>query len=97
DLLSDANSRELLALRLGRHRVDAEPDAIRSIIEHCAHLPLALVVVAARAITGPPVALTTVADQLRDRRNRLDELATDDPATDVRGVFSWSYAALSPA
>ncbi|MFC4471590.1 NB-ARC domain-containing protein, partial [Streptomyces xiangluensis] len=52
-LLSMAEARDLLARRLGEHRVTAEPDAVEEIITRCARLPLALAIVAARAATNP--------------------------------------------
>jgi hypothetical protein len=49
DLMSAPEARTLLANRLGRHRVAAEPDAVQRIIEGCARLPSALATAAARA------------------------------------------------
>lgn len=96
DLLTVAEARELLARRLGADRVHAEPAAVEEIISRCARLPLALGIVAASAVTRAGLALGTLAAQLRDPHDRLDALMTDDPATDVRAVFSWSYRALTP-
>ncbi|MFI7709221.1 AfsR/SARP family transcriptional regulator [Nonomuraea sp. NPDC049480] len=97
DPLSDAEARELLVHRLGLARVAAEPHVVDEIIARCAGLPLALVIVAARAATHPGFPLTALAGELRHARNRLDALAGQDPATDPRAVFSWSYDALNPA
>uniref|UniRef100_UPI003F4914B9 AfsR/SARP family transcriptional regulator n=1 Tax=Nonomuraea sp. CA-252377 TaxID=3240003 RepID=UPI003F4914B9 len=97
DPLSDAEARELLLHRLGPARLAAEPHVVDEIIARCAGLPLALVIVAARAATHPGFPLTALAGELRQARNRLDALAGQDPATDPRAVFSWSYDALSPA
>lgn len=97
DPLSDAEARELLVHRLGPAPVAAEPSAVDEIIARCAGLPLALVIVAARAATHPEFPLTALAGELRDTRGRLAALAGQDPATDPRAVFSWSYDALSPA
>jgi len=96
DLLSAAEARELLAHRLHPDRVSAEPDAVEEIITHCARLPLALTIVAARAATRPHLPLHTLAGELREASGRLDTLTTDDPHTNVRAVFSWSYQALTP-
>jgi DNA-binding SARP family transcriptional activator/tetratricopeptide (TPR) repeat protein len=96
DLLSEAEARQLLARRLGHGRVAAEPDATEEIIAWCARLPLALAIVAARAATHPQFPLAVLADQLRDARGGLDAFTGDDPATDARAVFSWSYQRLSP-
>ncbi|HZN77780.1 MAG TPA: BTAD domain-containing putative transcriptional regulator [Micromonosporaceae bacterium] len=96
DLLSTVEAREFLARRLGADRIAAEPEAVDGIIAGCARLPLALAIVAAHAATRPQSTLDGFAAQLRDIRSRLDMLTSDDPATDVRAVFSWSYRALSP-
>ncbi|AGZ40607.1 ATP-binding protein [Actinoplanes friuliensis] len=96
-LLSTGESRELLAGRLGEQRLAAEPDAVDEIITRCARLPLALTIVAARAAMRPQLPLVELAAELRDSRERLDALTGDDPASDVRSVFSWSSRALSPA
>ncbi|WP_411268393.1 ATP-binding protein [Nonomuraea sp. PA05] len=95
DPLSDAEARELLLHRLGPARVAAEPHVADEIVAWCAGLPLALVIVAARAATQPGFPLTALDGELRQARNRLDALAGQDPATDPRAVFSWSYDALS--
>jgi DNA-binding SARP family transcriptional activator/tetratricopeptide (TPR) repeat protein len=97
DLLDDAEAHALLRARLGAERVAAEPAAVEEIIGLCAHLPLALAVVAARAATHPGFGLAALAEQLRDARGGLDEFAGADPATDPRAVFSWSYLGLNPA
>ena len=94
DLLDDVEAHAMLCARLGTDRVTAEPAAATAIVELCAHLPLALAVVAARAVTHPGFGLAALAGQLR---GGLDELAGADEATDPRAVFSWSYLRLSPA
>lgn len=94
DVLSHSGARRILESRLGRSRVDAEESAAEDIIERCARLPLAMVVVAARAAAG--TALATIATELRDVRQRLDALSSGDPEADVRAAIGWSYRALSP-
>jgi DNA-binding SARP family transcriptional activator/tetratricopeptide (TPR) repeat protein len=102
DLLAPGEARELLARRLGAARVAAEPAAVDAIVASCAGLPLALVIVAARAAVRPDLALTALADDLdeasrlgTERAGRLDALRTGDPYSDLRKVFSWSYEARS--
>jgi DNA-binding SARP family transcriptional activator len=95
DLLTPVEARLLLRVRLGAHRVAAEPDAADRIIDRCARLPLALAVVCARAASHPGFALSALADELGQSRTSLDALDGGDTATDVRAVFSWSYHALS--
>jgi DNA-binding SARP family transcriptional activator len=95
DVLSDAEAAELLTGRLGKERPTAEPEALADLIALCAGLPVALVIVAARAITQQHLPLRMLAAELRGAKNRLDALTTGDSATDVRSVFSWSYLSLS--
>jgi DNA-binding SARP family transcriptional activator/tetratricopeptide (TPR) repeat protein len=97
DVLGDAEASELLTGRLGRERTAAEPDALAELTALCAGLPVALVIVAARAIAQQHLPLGVLAAELRGAKNRLDGLTTGDSATDVRSVFSWSYLSLSPA
>jgi DNA-binding SARP family transcriptional activator/tetratricopeptide (TPR) repeat protein len=94
-LMSEAEAGELLAARLGAGRVAAEPRAVRDLAVLCARLPLALAVAAVRAASSPDLALTSLTEQLRDMRGRLDVLDAEDPASSVRAVFSWSYQNLS--
>jgi len=94
-LLAEDEARELLASRIGTGRVAAEPGAVSEIIARCARLPLALAVAAARASVGADIPLGRLAGELRDAAGGLDAFATDDAATELRSVFSWSYGALS--
>ncbi|HZM76448.1 MAG TPA: BTAD domain-containing putative transcriptional regulator [Candidatus Limnocylindrales bacterium] len=94
DVLSRGEAKHLLRLRLGRHRVAAEPDAVREIIDLSARLPLALAIVAARAANRRNVALAEVARELRASHHALNSFHAGDPATDLRAVFSWSYRTL---
>ncbi|WP_426512326.1 tetratricopeptide repeat protein [Dactylosporangium sp. McL0621] len=96
-LLDNDAARELLAGRLGRDRLAAEPDAVDEIVARCARLPLALAIAAAQVATRAGVSLADQAAQLRAAGGGLDALDGGDPATDVRAVFSWSYRALDPA
>ncbi|WFE29299.1 BTAD domain-containing putative transcriptional regulator [Solwaraspora sp. WMMD791] len=96
DLFTDAEARRLLATRLGRARVDAEPAAAQEIVDRCARLPLALAVASARVLVNPAVTLTDLAGELTEAGAGLDAFDGDDPAADVRAVFSWSYRALDP-
>jgi DNA-binding SARP family transcriptional activator/tetratricopeptide (TPR) repeat protein len=95
DLFEPSVARDLLAVRLGADRVATESTAVDGIVDSCARLPLALAVVAARAATHPGFTLTALARELSDARGSLDEFSSEDPATDPRAVFSWSYLQLS--
>ncbi|MEU5088433.1 BTAD domain-containing putative transcriptional regulator [Streptomyces sp. NPDC021356] len=95
-LLGGEEARELLADILGRRRVAAESEAVASIIDRCAHLPLALSIAAARAASTTHLPLSMLAEELHDERNRITALSTGDSRhTDLSTVFSWSYQALS--
>jgi len=97
DLMSTMEARELLARRLGPDRVAAEEQAVDTIIARCARLPLALAIVAAHANANSQLSLAALAGQLDEVAEQLDVLTGDDPGTDVRAVFSWSYRTLGPA
>jgi DNA-binding SARP family transcriptional activator/tetratricopeptide (TPR) repeat protein len=97
DLLTEAESVALLRRRLGAARIDAEPGPAVAIVRHCARLPLALSIAAARILAHPQLSLSTLAEQLADpARTSLDVLRSGDPATELREVLSWSTAALDP-
>lgn len=95
-VLDETEAVSLLTRRLGPDRVAAEPDAVARLVAHSARLPLALAVVAGRAVSNPAFPLSALAGELRDERARLDALETDGTTSGVRAVFSWSYRTLSP-
>ena len=55
---------QLLTARLGGARVAAEPGSLEGIVAACGGLPLALAIVAARAITNPQLPLAALAEEL---------------------------------
>ncbi|HEX6682543.1 MAG TPA: tetratricopeptide repeat protein [Candidatus Limnocylindrales bacterium] len=94
DLLSAAESHQLLVSRLGEERVQREVAASQDIVERCARLPLALAIVAARAATQPRVRLADLAAQLGRRDDTLEPFVDED--LDLRAVFAMSYQRLRP-
>ena len=96
DVMSEAESRELIVRRLGAARAQAEPEAMADLARLCAGLPLGLAIVAARAAARPGFRLAALSAELAggDGR-RLDALETADTTSSVREVFSWSYRQLS--
>jgi DNA-binding SARP family transcriptional activator/tetratricopeptide (TPR) repeat protein len=96
DVLPEDEARQLLARHLGGARLIAEPNAAAELLECCAGLPLAISIVAARALTQPGLPLAVLAEELRDAAARLDALETPDLAASLRATLSWSYHALSP-
>ncbi|WP_181773162.1 AfsR/SARP family transcriptional regulator [Amycolatopsis pittospori] len=85
------------AAALLTHRIDrrglADEAAVEDLVRFTGGLPLALAVVAARAIAHPGFPLRALVAELRDEQGRLD---AGDPASSVRAVTSWSYHGLSP-
>jgi tetratricopeptide (TPR) repeat protein/transcriptional regulator with XRE-family HTH domain len=97
DVLAEDEAEQLLARRLGAARVAVAPDAVAAIVARCDRIPLALAIVAARAVAQPDVALAEMAEELRDPAGALDALDVGDAATDIRTVLSWSVRALPAA
>jgi len=95
DLMSVPEARQLLSRRIGENRMAAEARAVDNIIALCARLPLALMLVAARAATHPGFRLSSLAAELSEIGGSLDAFDSEDRATNVRAVFSWSYQRLS--
>jgi tetratricopeptide (TPR) repeat protein len=96
DVLSEGESRSMLARRLGEERLAAEPDAVAEVLASCAGLPLALGVAAARAAVQPELDLAVIATELRDANGRLGVLDEDDGMPGLRAVLFGSYRALKP-
>ncbi|MGH3694905.1 MAG: ATP-binding protein [Pseudonocardiaceae bacterium] len=94
DLLPLEEAVALLAALIGG-RAQAEPEAVATLAELCARLPLALRVAAELAAARPTISLTQLVGELADEQRRLERLdAGGDARTAVRGVFSWSYQHL---
>ncbi|MEV4142755.1 tetratricopeptide repeat protein [Amycolatopsis sp. NPDC049691] len=96
DVLPEDDAARVLACHIAPDRIAAEPAAVADLVELCARLPLALSIVAARAANQPLLALSRLAGQLRDERDRLDTLDLGGHDLDFRAVVSWSYRRLSP-
>ncbi|MEU7861731.1 BTAD domain-containing putative transcriptional regulator [Nonomuraea sp. NPDC049141] len=94
--LSAAQAGELLKHRLGKDRIADEREAADDIIRACAGLPLALGIVAARAIVDEGLSLAALAEELQAETTRLDALRTEEVRTDLREVFGSSYRVLAP-
>ncbi|KAB1916431.1 BTAD domain-containing putative transcriptional regulator [Micromonospora sp. AMSO31t] len=93
DLLTDVEARELLTRRLGAATA-ADPAAVDEIVARCGRLPLALALVAARAVGRPALSLAAVAGELAGADGRLAGFG--DAHADLEATFSWSYRALTP-
>ncbi|WP_170305225.1 AfsR/SARP family transcriptional regulator [Kitasatospora viridis] len=95
DVLPAEQARALLAKSVGRARVEAEPDAVREILEACAGLPLAVRIVGARLAARPSWSMAHLAARLTDESSRLRELRVGDLA--VAASFALSYASVREA
>ncbi|MFG1918585.1 BTAD domain-containing putative transcriptional regulator [Micromonospora sp. NPDC048898] len=80
--------------RIGTDRFAGAEDALDEIIKYCGRLPLAMAIVSARALANPQWSAREIADELRAAAP-LDFLDGEEPRSDVRNVFSWSYRMLS--
>jgi tetratricopeptide (TPR) repeat protein len=96
DLPTGAEAHQQFECRLGSDRVAAEPTSAWQIVDLCGRLPLALSIVAARAVTHPHFSLTALTAELRNASECLDAFECGDPAASVRAVLSWSYKQLDP-
>jgi DNA-binding SARP family transcriptional activator/tetratricopeptide (TPR) repeat protein len=95
DVLSTAESNELLTRRLGAARLGAEPGAVAAVVTACAGLPLALAIVAARIALNSTLTFAAVAGELTTSAAGLEAMSVgEDGSGDLRTVFSWSYRAL---
>ncbi|WP_367131619.1 BTAD domain-containing putative transcriptional regulator [Saccharothrix sp. HUAS TT1] len=97
DVLAEEDSVVLLERTLGADRVAAEPNAARQLAELCAHLPLALRVVAANLADQPHRLIADQVEALREG-NRLTQLTIDGAReAAVRTAFELSYRRLPEA
>lgn len=95
-LLPDDQARRLLATGVGDRRVGAEPEATDAVLRHCAGLPLALGIVAARAAVHPGLPLSALASELDEAATRLDALDAGELAVNLRSVLACSIESLTP-
>ncbi|WP_020579016.1 AfsR/SARP family transcriptional regulator [Actinopolymorpha alba] len=92
--LPDADATEVLAAGIGTERVTDEPHAVGELLHLCGRLPLALRIAADLGSRHPDVPLAHLVAQLRD--HRLEPLSDQDPRSDLRATFAWSYDSLAP-
>jgi len=93
DVLPPDDALHLLGAITGRHRLDAEPEATREVLDLCGNLPLAIRIAGARLAARPAWSIAHLAERLRDQRHRLSELAAED--TSVAAAFTVSYQQLT--
>lgn len=86
------DARALLAGLVDDDRLDREPAATAELVRVCAGSPLALRVAGSRLAAQPALPVTTLVEQLRDGRHRLDWLTYGDLS--VRERLADGYAAV---
>ncbi|TCO64239.1 ATP-binding protein [Actinocrispum wychmicini] len=97
DLLTLSEAADLVTQIVGFERAQAEPDAVATLAQMCARLPLALRIAATWAVGHPHTTITDLVSDLADDQQRLDLLSNPvDERTAVRTVFDWSYQRLTP-
>ncbi|MFB7577325.1 BTAD domain-containing putative transcriptional regulator [Streptomyces sp. NPDC056165] len=94
NVLTDGEAHELLTHHLGPHRIASEPEAAGTLLKHCAGLPLAISILAARATMNPALTLTALAAELQETTPSLDVLDAGEMTANLRAVFAASYHAL---
>ncbi|GLW89272.1 ATP-binding protein [Actinokineospora globicatena] len=92
-VLTDAEAHTLLATPLGTERAASSADAITRLVRLCGGLPLALGLIAARAVVDPDVSLADTVAELHDFG--LDALDSEDPTASLPAVLSWSLRRLT--
>jgi DNA-binding SARP family transcriptional activator/tetratricopeptide (TPR) repeat protein len=91
-VLTSEESVDLLALSVGRDRVEAEPEAAAEVVRRCGHLPLAIRLAGARLAHRRGWRLAELAEQMAEATVALRHLA--DEESTVTGVFATSYEPL---
>ncbi|MBL1078803.1 hypothetical protein JK358_30805 [Nocardia sp. 2] len=86
---------ELFSRIVGYHRVAAEPEAARRIVDLCGLLPMAVRIVAARVAARPQWTIVSEADRLAADRHDLDRFRAGDLA--LTAAFRAGYEQLPPA
>ncbi|WP_424536952.1 ATP-binding protein [Sphaerisporangium viridialbum] len=92
DVLDEPQSLDLLRRIVGAERVDAEPDAARTLVRLCGHLPLAIRIIGARLAGRSHTKLASFAVRLSDEHRLLDEMRVGD--LEVRSSFELSHQGL---
>ena len=95
-VLPQTEAREMVARRLGRDVVAAQPAAVDRLIRACARLPLAIAIAVALVATRPGSSLEDVAHQLTDNTDIVEVLDAGEASASLSSVFAWSYRTLTP-
>ncbi|MER8187734.1 BTAD domain-containing putative transcriptional regulator [Kitasatospora sp. NPDC094015] len=90
--MAESTALDLLGSIIGHARVEAEPQAARSVVRRCSGLPLAVRIVGARYLGRPHWDLEQLARRLARSPHLLDELRIGDLG--VRAALEAGYRAL---
>ncbi|QMU74626.1 tetratricopeptide repeat protein [Streptacidiphilus sp. PB12-B1b] len=93
DVMTEADAIALFCRVAGPERVAGEPDEVRSAVELCGYLPLAIQIAAARLRERSSWRVSFLVGQLRDNESRARILAAGD--RDVMNIVAWSYHHLT--
>jgi tetratricopeptide (TPR) repeat protein/DNA-binding SARP family transcriptional activator len=93
--LDRVDATELLRTRVGEDRMRIAAPFAADIVEHCAGLPLALAIMAARIARPPTRALADVVRELRSESTRLSSLDLGSENLSVRLSLDASHRQLS--
>lgn len=93
DVMTEADAIALFCRVAGPERVAEEPAAVRSAVELCGYLPLAIQIAAARLRERSSWRVSFLVDQLSDNETRARILAAGD--RDVMNIIAWSYHHLT--
>lgn len=96
DLLEQSDAVALVHEVTQHDRPQDDAADVAELARLCARLPLALRIVAERAVSRPAMGLVELIDDLRDASELWEILSMEDKAEtdDVRTVFAWSYRSL---
>ena len=75
-------------------RITGEPQAAQRLAEACGGFPLALQIVAGQLKAHPKLTVAQLADELSDKKERLQALRDDDGSRSVAAAFQLSYGKL---
>jgi DNA-binding SARP family transcriptional activator/tetratricopeptide (TPR) repeat protein len=94
-VLPEHDARDVLTRALARPITDEDESALTAMLDHCAGLPLAIGIAAARAATQPDIALSVLAEDLRAAKTRLDALDAGELSVNLRAVLAASVNGLT--
>jgi len=97
ELLSQDHAHELLAFRLGEERCRVEEHEVAALVDLCSRLPLALSIIAARAVERPSIRLAELRGELTCGGSKLDALDAGGAGANMRAAISWTFGKLGSA